>query len=157
MPKSAEPGATRQSTDDDNGAGQLLAAIPEIVNADAVLTRRGRFLTADVHVGVGALGFLLPIREGRAGLIQPATGLMRPWTFSVRASGSDWLQHWEDPAKAGWYDILGMKKRGAVTIEGDLTPFLQNLQFMKDVLASPRRAVGRSEAAFAAEVRQSAP
>ena len=143
---SAKTGATLQTVSDaDHRASALLNAIPAIVNDDPVLLRRGRFLTADVHIGIGAQGFLLPVREGRIGLIEPATGLMRPWTFSIRAASSDWLKHWQDPADAGWHDILGMKKRGAVTIEGDLKPFLQNLQFMKDVLAAPRRAANHPQ------------
>ena len=133
-------GGADRPTDAERRAAQGLAAIPALVNADPVLLRRGRFLTADVHVGIGALGYLLTIRAGRASPIEPATALMRPWTFSVRAAADDWLRHWQDPADAGWYDLLGMKKRGAVTIEGDLKPFLQNLQVIKDVLASPRRA-----------------
>jgi hypothetical protein len=127
----------------DLDAAARLKTIPERVNADAVLVRRGRFLSADVHIGIGALAFLMAVREGRLGTIEPATALMRPWTFSVRASGADWLKHWQEPADAGWYDILGMKKRGAVTIEGDLKPFLQNLQYMKDVLAAPRPSISQ--------------
>ena len=143
MTTSATSCAARQATDEDHRAAERLAAIPSLVNADPVLLRRGRFLTADVHTGIGAQGFIVPIREGRIGAITPATGLMRSWRFSVRASAADWLKHWQDPAEASWYDILGMKKRGVVTIEGDLKPFLQNLQYMKDVLAAPRRAPSR--------------
>ena len=128
----------------DRAAADRLVQVPSIVNADPVLMRRGRFLTADVQVGIGTLAFLLPIREGRIERVEPATALMRPWTFCVRAAAADWLKHWQDPADAGWYDILGMKKLGAVAIEGDLKPFLQNLQYVKDVLASPRRSASNA-------------
>lgn len=117
-----------------------LRGIPALVNCDQVLLRRGRFLTADIQVGIGAARFILAVDKGRLGTVEPATALMRSWTFSVRAEAVDWLGHWREPAAAGWYDILGMKKRGLMTIEGDMRPFLQNLQYVKDVLASPRQA-----------------
>ena len=119
-------------------ARTLLLEIPSLVNADDVLVRRGRFMTADVHVVIDAEAFILPVREGRVGTIEPATTPLRSWSFSVRASAEDWLRHWREPADAGWYDILGMRKTGRMTIEGDLKPLLQNLQYVKDVLASPR-------------------
>ena len=129
------------SVEADRAAAARLAGIAEIVNRDDVLVRRGRFLDADIHVGVGGLAFIMPVRQGRIGAIEPATALMRPWTFSVRAAAEDWQGHWQEFAAPGWYDILAMKKHGRMTIEGDLKPLLQNLQYVKDVLAAPRRAL----------------
>ena len=39
----------------------------------------------------------------------------------------------------GWHDLFALTKRGAASIEGDLRPLLQNLQYFKDLLALPRR------------------
>ena len=39
----------------------------------------------------------------------------------------------------GWHDLFALTKRGAASMEGDLRPLLQNLQYFKDLLALPRR------------------
>ena len=39
----------------------------------------------------------------------------------------------------GWHDLLALTKRGAARIDGDLQPLLANLQYFKDLLATPRR------------------
>jgi hypothetical protein len=121
-----------------------LEQIARHVDGDAVLVRRGRFLDADILIGIGGgpsrVERILSIREGRVAALEDASRLMRPWVFAVRAQAADWLAHWEDPPRPGWHDLLAMSKRGAVTIEGNLAPFMQNLQYVKDVLAAPRRA-----------------
>jgi len=40
--------------------------------------------------------------------------------------------------KAGWHDLLSLTKRGEAALEGDIQPFMTNLQYFKDVLALPR-------------------
>lgn len=133
-------GASGAQQQNSTPIAQRFKHLIEIVNADHVLLRRGRYLTADIHVSLGPGAFILSIREGRVTNIEPATRLMRPWTFAVRADAADWLKHWEDPPAPGWHDLLAMSKRGLVTIEGDLKPFMANLQYIKDVLAAPRLA-----------------
>lgn len=119
-------------------AERRLLAVPAAINADGLSARRGHLLDADVLIAVGATCFILPIRAGRLGEIEPATRLLRPWTFAIRSDASTWLEHWRDPPKAGWHDIFALSKRGLMTIEGNLIPLMQHLQFVKDVLAAPR-------------------
>ena len=38
----------------------------------------------------------------------------------------------------GWHDLFALTKRGAASMDGDLRPLLQNLQYFKDLLALPR-------------------
>ncbi len=40
--------------------------------------------------------------------------------------------------KAGWDDLLSLTKPGEATLEGDVQPFITNLQYFKDLLALPR-------------------
>jgi hypothetical protein len=115
-----------------------LRAVPAAINADPVLVRRASLLDADILVGIGGAGFILPVRAGQLGAIEPATRLMRPWTFAIRADAATWLEHWRDPPRPGWHDILALAKSGKLTIEGNLIPFMQHLQFIKDMLAAPR-------------------
>jgi hypothetical protein len=45
---------------------------------------------------------------------------------------------WRDPPPPGWNDLLALSKRGEMSFEGDLQPFMAHLQYFKDVLTSPR-------------------
>ncbi len=135
-------GAVITATSSSN-AQQLTAehrakAIPTAINADEVHARRGRLLDADIMIGIGPSGFILPVRGGRLDDLEPATRLLRPWVFAIRADAATWLQHWENPPRAGWHDIFALSKRGLLTMEGNLVPLMQHLQFVKDVLAAPR-------------------
>ena len=47
---------------------------------------------------------------------------------------------WKKIPEPGHNDIFALFKRGKLTIEGDLQPFMANLLYIKDVLAAPRRA-----------------
>jgi hypothetical protein len=48
-------------------------------------------------------------------------------------------QHWQPMPRPGWHDLLALTKRGEAVLEGDLHPFMSNLQYFKDVLALPRQ------------------
>ena len=113
-------------------------AIPAAINADEVHARRGRLLDADILIGIGPAGFVLPVRAGRLGELEAATRLLRPWAFAIRADAATWIEHWKSPPRASWHDIFALSKKGLLTMEGNLVPLMQHLQFVKDVLAAPR-------------------
>jgi hypothetical protein len=46
---------------------------------------------------------------------------------------------WKKVPAPGHNDIFALFKRGKLTIEGDLHPFMANLLYVKDVLAAPRK------------------
>ena len=64
---------------------------------------------------------------------------MRATSFSIRGTDEAWRRHWHKVPEPGWHDLFALSKRGAASIEGDLRPLLQNLQYFKDLLALPRR------------------
>jgi len=43
----------------------MIERIPDLVNADANLVRRGRYLSTTFMLGIGDLGYLVKIIEGR--------------------------------------------------------------------------------------------
>ena len=53
-----------------------------------------------------------------------------------------WLEFLAPVPKPGWHDIMALSKRGVARIEGNLQPFMANLQYIKDVLAAPRADAG---------------
>ena len=131
-------GTVTGATGDQHEAERRFRQVPARINADEVQVRRARLLDADILIGIGAMGLILPVRAGRLGEIETATRLMRPWVFAIGADAASWLEHWRDPPAPGWHDILALSKRGQLNIEGNLVPFMQHLQFVKDVLAAPR-------------------
>ena len=54
----------------DAEAAALFQKLPELVASDARLIWRGRFLSADLMIGTGAIPFLVNIAEGRVGSLE---------------------------------------------------------------------------------------
>jgi hypothetical protein len=120
-------------------AADRFARLPHLLSADADLLRRGRWLTVDCRVDIGCEPFFLSLREGALSSFERGTRLMRSTVFAYRASDAAWTQHWKPIPDPGWHDLFALTKRGVASIDGDLRPFLQNLQYFKDLLALPRK------------------
>ncbi|MDX2157988.1 MAG: hypothetical protein SFW09_15925 [Hyphomicrobiaceae bacterium] len=113
-------------------------ALPRLVVADTDLVRRGRFLSCDFELGVGPQPLLVSINEGRVAAVARGPFLLKPWLFAVRAEADVWLRFLEPYPIAGYHDLMALTKVGRARVEGNLVPFMGNLQFIKDVLAAPR-------------------
>lgn len=122
--------------------GDRFAGLPGLLSADSDLLRRGRWLSTDCRIDIGAEPFFLSIREGRLTALDRGQRLMRSTVFTVRATDEAWTNHWKTVPDPGWHDLFALTKRGAASMEGDLRPLLQNLQYVKELLALPRRAPG---------------
>jgi hypothetical protein len=116
-----------------------ILSLPRLVNDDAGLVRRGRYLTVTFLVEAGETEFLVRVVEGRLASVERGPFLMRSWTFALRASAESWQRFWEPVPGPGYHDLFAMKKLGVVRIEGDLGPLMANLRYVKDVVAAPRR------------------
>ncbi|MCC6780070.1 MAG: hypothetical protein IT537_26125 [Hyphomicrobiales bacterium] len=117
----------------------IFAQVPQLLAADADLVRRGAFLRARFQVGIGAIPFDVEIVKGGIASFERGPFLMRPWRFAVRASADAWSRFWKPLPEPGWHDLFALTKRGQAVVEGDLQPLLANLQYVKDLLALPRR------------------
>jgi hypothetical protein len=115
------------------------AALPRLLAADQDLLRRGRWLTVECRVDVGSEPFFLSIRDGALSSLERGARLMRSTAFSFRATDEAWANYWQPMPEPGWHDLFALTKRGAASMDGDLRPLLQNLQYFKDLLALPRR------------------
>ena len=72
-----------------------ILSLPDLVNHDAGLVRRGRHLTATFLVEAGDAEFLVRVVEGRVAAVERGPFLMRSWTFALRASAETWQRFWE--------------------------------------------------------------
>ena len=116
------------------------AHIPVLLDQMPALIVRGRFLDCECLLGPLGHPFHVSIRQGRIVDLTPAPVLMRSWRFSYRASPAAWAEYWQAAPRPGFHDLLALTKRGEAVLEGDLHPFIANLQYFKDVLALPRQS-----------------
>jgi len=121
----------------------MLESLPELVNGDPVLLRRGRFLSTRFLVGIGETEYLVTVQEGRVERVERGPFVMPSWDFALRGSAEAWAQFWRKLPPPGYHDLFALSKRGLVTIEGNLYPLMANLFYVKDVLAAPRRLGGK--------------
>jgi hypothetical protein len=120
-------------------AADRFGTLPRLLAADTDLLRRGRWLTVECRIDIGQEPFFLSIREGALASFDRGAKLMRSTAFSFRATEEAWASYWKPMPDPGWHDLFALTKRGVASMEGDLRPLLQNLQYFKDLLALPRR------------------
>lgn len=115
-----------------------IAALPNLVNDDAWLVHRGRFLSVDFVIELGRRPFHVSIEHGRIVGLDRGSVPMRPWRFAIRGDDEGWRQFWKKMPPPHCHDILALTRHGGFRIEGDLHPFMANLLYFKDALAAPR-------------------
>jgi hypothetical protein len=121
--------------------------LPDLVNENPGLVRRGRYLSTTFLVEVGATSWLITVREGRIARVERGPFLMRAWSFSIRGSEDAWRRFWARVPEPGYHDLFAMTRIGAARVEGDLYPLMAHLRYVKEVLESPRgRAVAEGAA-----------
>ena len=123
----------------------MIERLPELVNRDEVLLRRGRWLDLDILIEIGAVPYYLTIAGGRIARLDRGPLLMRSWAIAFRAPETAWRQFWQPTPPPHFHDIFALAKAGQFRIEGDIHPLMANLLYFKEMLAAPRR--------LAAEVR----
>jgi pimeloyl-ACP methyl ester carboxylesterase len=117
----------------------MIERIADLVNADANLVRRGRFLSTTFLIESGDKGYLVKIIEGRIASITPGPFVTPNYSFALRAPREEWETFWQPMPPPGFNDIFALFKRGMLKIEGDMQPFMAHLLYIKDVVAAPRR------------------
>jgi pimeloyl-ACP methyl ester carboxylesterase len=127
----------------------VIERIPDLVNADEDLVRRGRYLSSTFLIEIGDKGYLVKIIEGRIVSVTPGPFVTPNYSFALRAPRDEWELFWTALPPPGHHDIFALFKRGKLVIEGDLHPLMANLLYIKDVLASPRKLAGGSGASAA--------
>ena len=122
----------------------MIEQLPELVNADAALVRRGRFVDLTFLVGIGEEGWRIRVESGRIASVERQVSPMVGHRFALRAPAAEWDLFWQQIPPPGSQDIFGLLKRRVMQAEGDLQALWSNMMYFKDVLAAPRR---RSRAA----------
>lgn len=117
----------------------MLEELQERVNQNAALVRRGRWVNVSFLLGIDDEDFIVTIAEGKVQSVAPRGLATDTGRFTIRAARATWAEHWAPMPKRDYHDIWSMLPKGLAKIDGDLLPLMQNLQYFKDVIASPRR------------------
>jgi hypothetical protein len=129
----------------DAGEKPLVDAVlrlPSLMEDEPWLAHRGRYLTSDFQLVIGRQVCFISIVSGRIANIETQPQIMRPAAFRIAAEVPAWLNFWKPMPEPGWHDILAMMKRNHLTVDGDLRIFMGHLQYIKDLIALPRRVLG---------------
>jgi hypothetical protein len=133
------------SSESDVDLAALIDRIPELVNGDAALVRRGRLTSVDLMLEVGAIPYYLSVRDGQVAGCQRGPLVMRSWSFAVRGSGQAWQKFWQLLPPPRFHDIFALAKFDEFRIEGDFRPLMTNLLYFKELIASPRLLAARTQ------------
>jgi len=102
--------------------------------------RWGRRMNETFMVEVGDAQYLLTVDNGRIEKVEKGPFVQRTWRFAIRAKKDAWEKFWQKTPAPGWHDLFGLLRRGDVAFEGDQRVLMAYLQYVKLVLAAPRKA-----------------
>jgi hypothetical protein len=117
----------------------MIDKIASLVNADARLIQRGRFVDTTFMIAIDDADTLIRIQEGRVTKVTPGPFITPNYSFALRASRSVWEEFWQPLPPLGFTDIFALVKQKLMRVEGDIHPFMANLLYFKDVIAAPRK------------------
>jgi len=122
----------------------MLERLPDLVNGNAALVRRGRHFSTTFLVEVGSHGWLVQVREGRIDSVERGPFRMASWSFALRGTAEGWAKFWQPVPPPYYQDIFGLLRQGELRFEGDLLPLWANMLYVKGVMGALRGNGGAS-------------
>jgi hypothetical protein len=116
----------------------MINNLAQLVNADEVLVKRGRFLSTTFLLEVGSTAWLVTIHEGKIVTLARGPFVMPSWSFALRASEDEWMKFWSVDPRPGSHDLMALIKRRVLKAEGNLQIFMSHLRYFKEALAKLR-------------------
>ena len=108
------------------------------INSNQDLLKRGKWVNLSFTFGIDNDDYLISIKNGKITQIQKRNLATESGIFAIRAARSTWKEHWRCIPKRDFHDIWSMLPKQLITLDGNLLPLIQNLQFFKDLIASLR-------------------
>jgi hypothetical protein len=121
----------------------MIDKIANLVNTDARLVERGRFVDTTMMLSIDNADTLIRIQEGRVTKVTPGPFITPDYSFALRASREVWEKFWQPLPPLGFTDVFALVKQKLMRVEGDIHPFMANLLYFKDVIAAARRGVAK--------------
>ena len=110
-----------------------------IVNSNKKLVDNGKWLNLTFTFGYGNNDYLFEINNGRILSINRRDLQTKSGIFKIHADTKSWEKHWLTIPPRDYHDIFAMLAKKIVSIDGNLIPLMQNLQYFKDIIASNRQ------------------
>ena len=121
----------------------MIDKIAGLVNSDARLVHRGRFVDTTFMIAIDDACTLVRIDKGRVVKVTAGPFITPDYSFCLRASRGVWEKFWQPLPPLGYTDIFALVKQKLMRVEGNLHPLMANLLYFKDVIAAPRREATR--------------
>ncbi|WP_443643922.1 hypothetical protein ABXT66_01615 [Candidatus Levibacter sp. Uisw_134_01] len=108
------------------------------INSNQELLKRGQWVNLTFTFGIENTDYLFEIINGKVNSINKRVLLTKSGVFRIHGQSVSWEKHWLKNPPRDYHDIFAMLAKKIIILEGDLTPFIQNLQYFKDLIASNR-------------------
>ena len=108
------------------------------INSNQDLLKRGQWVNLTFTFGIENTDYLIEIINGKVNSIKKRELLTKSGVFRIHGQSLSWEKHWLKNPPRDYHDIFAMLAKKIIILEGDLTPFIQNLQYFKDLIASNR-------------------
>ena len=116
----------------------MIEKLKDLINADAALVHRARWLSADMMLEIGDTRHLVKIREGRIADISRLPLLAMPFDFAIIGTEEAWQEFWKPMPKPRHHDIMALIREGKMRIEGNLELMMAHFLTLKLMLEKPR-------------------
>ena len=110
-----------------------------------------REVNANILLQFGSISVIARVREGTVFDVVSSLPPLQSWDYALRGTERAWWALWQPMPAPGWHDIFALAKRREFWIEGQLQPLMANLQFVKDLAASPRSLICAGDAGLPLE------
>lgn len=116
----------------------MIERLAELVNGDAALTHRARWMSADMLLGVGETDYMVRIRDGKITACAPVDEQPVPFDFAIRGTADAWAEFWKPVPKPRHHDISALIREGKMHIEGNVPLAMAHFLTIKLMLQKPR-------------------
>ncbi len=119
----------------------MIAALPDLVNSNPALIRRGRWTNAVMMLGIGEDHWLITIREGRIMACKRQSLRISAYDSAITGDEAAWRKFWQETPPPMHHDLHALLRIGAIRIEGDVDMLLANMLYLKIILETLRGKV----------------
>ncbi len=119
----------------------MIEQLPELVNGNAGLVRRGRWTNAVMLLGIGEEKWLITIQEGRIASCERQSLRIYSFDFAITGDEAGWRRFWQATPPPMHHDLHALLRIGAIRIEGDVDMLLANMLYLKIMLETLRGRV----------------
>ena len=124
----------------------MIQQLPELVNANAALVRRGQWLNAVMLLGIGDQNWLVTFEAGRIASCVREDLRVSACDFAILGTEDAWRAFWQEMPPPMHHDLHALIRVGKVRLEGDIDLLLGNMLYLKIVLETLRGHISEEAA-----------